>query len=56
MRALVLILVMVTGGAALAQQAADTVAPEGAGAGVLQVPARLAAAQAAKDAGQPVEA
>jgi gamma-glutamyltranspeptidase/glutathione hydrolase len=56
MRALVLILLMVTGGAGLAQQAADTVAPEGAGAGVLQVPARLAAAQASKDAGQPVEA
>lgn len=55
MRALVLILVMVTGGAAWAQQAADTVAPEGAGAGVLQVPLPLAAAQAAKDAGQPVE-
>lgn len=54
MRALVFILAMVTSGAAWAQQAADTVAPEGAGAGVLQVPARLAAAQAAKDAGQPV--
>ncbi|WP_422003107.1 gamma-glutamyltransferase [Roseovarius mucosus] len=56
MRGLVLILSIFAGGAALAQQAADTVAPEGAGAGVLQVPARLLSAQAAKDAGQPVEA
>src|SRR6056297_1952547 len=39
-----------------AQQAADTVAPEGAGAGALQVPSRLEGAQASKDAGRPVEA
>jgi gamma-glutamyltranspeptidase/glutathione hydrolase len=39
-----------------AQQAADTVAPEGAGAGALQVPGLLAGAQASKDAGRPVEA
>ncbi|GAW35318.1 gamma-glutamyltranspeptidase precursor [Roseovarius sp. A-2] len=39
-----------------AQQAADTVAPEGAGTGALQVPALLADAQVAKDAGRPVEA
>lgn len=39
-----------------AQQEADTVAPEGAGAGGLQVPGLLARAQAAKDAGRPVEA
>ena len=39
-----------------AQQAADTVAPEGVGAGGLQVPDPLAGAQAAKDAGRPVEA
>ncbi len=39
-----------------AQQAADTVAPEGAGAGALQVPGLLEGAQAAKDAGSPVEA
>jgi len=39
-----------------AQQAADTVAPEGAGAGGLPVPSRLEGAQASKDAGRPVEA
>src|SRR6056297_495092 len=39
-----------------AQQAADTVAPEGAGAGALQVPGLLEGAQASKDAGRPVEA
>src|SRR6056297_1895190 len=39
-----------------AQQAADTVAPEGAGAGALQVPGLLEGAQASKDVGRPVEA
>lgn len=56
MRALVLILGMMLGAPALAQQAADTVAPEGSGAGALQIPSMLVAAQAAKDAGRPVMA
>lgn len=41
---------------ALAQQAADSVAPEAAGAGVQDLSPRIAAAQAAKTAGQPVRA
>lgn len=56
MRALVLTLGMIFCAPALAQQAADTVSPEGAGAGALQIPPGLAASQAAKDAGLPVEA
>ncbi|MGX0977136.1 gamma-glutamyltranspeptidase/glutathione hydrolase [Roseovarius sp. MBR-51] len=56
MRALVLAVGVLFCGPGLAQQAADTVAPEGAGAGALQVPPMLEAAQAAKDAGRPVEA
>lgn len=56
MRALVLALGMIICAPVLAQQAADTVAPEGTGAGVLQIPPMLAASQAAKDARLPVEA
>ncbi len=43
-------------GAAAAQQAADAVAPEGAGAGRIAATAELEAAQATKDAGRPAEA
>jgi len=56
MRTLFLALGFCLGAPVHAQQAADTVAPEGAGAGGLQVPDLLEGAQAAKDAGQPVEA
>lgn len=56
MRALVLALGMIFCGPVPAQQAADLVAPEGAGAGVLQVPPMLAASQTAKDAGLPAVA
>ncbi|EAQ23556.1 gamma-glutamyltransferase [Roseovarius sp. 217] len=56
MRALVLAVGVLFCGPGLAQQTADTVAPEGAGAGAVQVPPMLEAAQAAKDAGRPVEA
>jgi gamma-glutamyltranspeptidase/glutathione hydrolase len=56
MRASVLTLVFCLCAPVHAQQVADRVAPEGAGAGALQVPALLAGAQAAKDAGRPVEA
>jgi gamma-glutamyltranspeptidase/glutathione hydrolase len=56
MRALFLVLGIGLFGPLHAQQAADTVAPEGAGAGALQVPSRLEGAQASKDAGRLVEA
>lgn len=56
MRGLVLALTVMLGASAGAQQAADSVAPEGAGAGVLAVPPMLAPALAARTAGRPVEA
>jgi gamma-glutamyltranspeptidase/glutathione hydrolase len=56
MRGIVLTLCLVLVGPALAQDAADRVAPEGEGAGLVQVPAMLAASAEAKAAGRPVSA
>lgn len=56
MRRLVLSFALLLAGAVHAQQATDAVVPEGAGAGRLEVPPMLAAAQAAKAAGRPVAA
>lgn len=56
MRGIVLALGLILIGPALAQEAADRVAPEKAGAGSLQVPAMLSASAEAKAAGRPVDA
>ncbi|SEM27217.1 gamma-glutamyltranspeptidase / glutathione hydrolase [Roseovarius azorensis] len=56
MRAIVLLFGLFCALPALAQQAADAVAPEGAGVGVLSVPPMLADSAEAKANGRPVEA
>ncbi|PKQ10544.1 MAG: gamma-glutamyltransferase [Alphaproteobacteria bacterium HGW-Alphaproteobacteria-1] len=55
MRALILVLALLAA-PLMAQQAADAIAPEGAGAGGLHVPRALADAARAKAEGRPVEA
>ncbi|MBC7163868.1 MAG: gamma-glutamyltransferase [Roseovarius sp.] len=56
MRALILVLALLAAPLAAAQQAADAIAPEGGGAGGVQVPAALAAAARAKAEGRAFEA
>ena len=56
MRAIIMLLWMFCAVPVLAQQAADAVAPEGAGTGVLSVPSMLAASVEAKMNGLPIEA
>ncbi|MEI4231457.1 gamma-glutamyltransferase [Roseovarius sp. D22-M7] len=56
MRVMLLVLGLILGAPGLAQDAADRVAPEGAGAGLFQVPALLEASAKAKAAGRPVKA
>lgn len=56
MRGTVLSLALILAGPGVAQDAADRVAPEGAGVGMVHVPAMLAASAEAKAAGRPVEA
>jgi len=56
MRGIILALALILIGPAWAQDAADRVAPEGAGAGNLQIPAMLATSAEAKAAGRPVPA
>ena len=55
MRAIALAFGLILMGSAQAQDAADRVAPEGTGAGTLQVPAMLAASAEAKAEGRPVK-
>src|SRR6056297_4350276 len=50
------LILFVFSGAALAQQAADAVAPEGEGAGRVAATPELEAAQATRDVGRPAEA
>ena len=50
------LILLVFSGASVAQQASDSVAPEGAGAGRIAASSELEAAQATRDAGRPAEA